>query len=825
MKHIARTIAWIGAAAMLFACSPEQIESLDESKLPQASELDVTVSVDQTTNYVTFKMNNTGVVPVWIFEATDPIDDASGAKVTGKKYAYQTNDLRLRFRNEGKHTVEVKAMNRNGISQGSKTIEFSLDETYRDPFNPAPYVKAISGGSTQNWIWNSVVDNHFGCGSVGNPLEWWQAKAGEKEGFLYDDVMTFDSEGNYTFHPGDGFAYANTGSEYMSEYNEGVDYLFPAEEKTTKYSFENEWNAAGIEEIYLVLEQGSILSYVPHKSAVENPRFMVMETKSSEMKKKLQLMSTVYTPSNKDGISWYYEFVPEGSIEGKEDPLYGKESKTWVIDNETAGYMGCGESVSNPTNWWSATPHDKDNWGVTDDELTFFKDGKYTFNPGEDGEIYVNWGSGYRQDVWDGTETDYDAPAEFQESTYTLGDDEDGEYIELPAGIFFSYLPNPAVLTTPTHLYIKELTPEKMVLVAKFDGISWQLIFRPKDGQGGGGEDEGDDPTDNTDYDVNGDTNLWKSATITPELWYSRDDWKGGLEPEFNLTEGNGFTVVIPEEVGGAEWMAQTKLKSGIATQEGKEYDLSATIVADEDMTITIKLTNDPEGADDVNAFFYDSAVSLKAGEAFTYRKHNLKQKEVGSNVMLIFDFGRSPIGSSIEVKDVLFQEHKEKGGSSYDIDGEGNLWKSASLTPEMWYSRDDWKGGLEPEFEILENNGFSVVVPEGVGGSEWMAQSKLISNIATSADKVYDFCATLLADEDMTITVKLTANPEGADDVNAFFYNGSVALKADTPFTFEMPEIKQKASSSNLMLIFDLGRSPIGSTFEATRICFQEHK
>ena len=105
------------------------------------------------------------------------------------------------------------------------------------------------------------------------------------------------------------------------------------------------------------------------------------------------------------------------------------------------------------------------------------------------------------------------------------------------------------------------------------------------------------------------------------------------------------------------------------------------------------------------------------------------------------------------------------------------------------------------------------------------MGQTKMISDVATSADKVYDFCATLLADEDMTVTIKLTSNPEESDDVHAFFYNGSVALEADTPFTFTMPSISQKQGSANLMLIFDLGRSPIGSTFKATGICFQEHK
>ena len=75
-----------------------------------------------------------------------------------------------------------------------------------------------------------------------------------------------------------------------------------------------------------------------------------------------------------------------------------------------------------------------------------------------------------------------------QEATYTLDSDDDGDYIELPAGIFFGYVPNKAVLETPTKLYIKELTQNKLVVVAKFDGICWQMIFRPKEGQGGGGE-------------------------------------------------------------------------------------------------------------------------------------------------------------------------------------------------------------------------------------------------------------------------------------------------------------------------------------------------
>ena len=477
MKTIWQYIAIAALAVSAAACTPEYPVP-NQAGLPQASDLDVTITVDQETNYVTFVMNNKGVVPVWIF-GDQKIDGKAG-----KKYSYTDNNVSLRFRDAGEYTLEVKAYNANGLSQGSLVKTFTLDNTYRDPFDPAPYVKAISNGASQTWIWNSAEAGHIACGPAGDPKGWWQVEPNGKKDFLYDDLMTFDSEGNYTYNPVDGQAYAKKDAEYPAGHAIlDDDYLFPAEKKTSKFTFENNWNEAGIEEIFLVLEPGSILSYVVHKSLVDEPRYQILETKTSAMKKKLQFMATASTPTNKDGISFYYEFVPEGSIAGADDPLFGKESKAWILDNETKGYMGCGGSIGNPLEWWNANPHEKDDYGVKDDVLTFFKDGKYVFDPGADGMVYCNWESDYHHELWDGGQnSDYDAPAEVQTSTYTLGSDADGDYIELPAGIFFSYVPNKAVLSEPTRLYITELTEAKMVLVAKFNGICWQFIFKPRDG-------------------------------------------------------------------------------------------------------------------------------------------------------------------------------------------------------------------------------------------------------------------------------------------------------------------------------------------------------
>jgi hypothetical protein len=49
--------------------------------------------------------------------------------------------------------------------------------------------------------------------------------------------------------------------------------------------------------------------------------------------------------------------------------------------------------------------------------------------------------------------------------------------------------------------------------------------------------------------------------------------------------------------------------------------------------------------------------VKLTAGEPLIYIRKGLTQAVSGDNVMLIFDFGRSPIGSTIVASDIIFME------------------------------------------------------------------------------------------------------------------------------------------------------------------------
>ena len=626
------------SAALMAACSPDYITP-DQAKLPQAADFDVQVEVNQETNYVTFYMNNNGIVPVWIVGATDPIDNANGSKVTGKNYAYTGNGLLLRFRDEGKHTVEVKAYNAHGISVGSQMVEFTLNNTYRDPFDPAPYIKALSDGSTKTWEWNHTVAGHFGCGPFGGTgTEWWSAGAEEKKDWsLYDDKITFGADGSYVYDPGDGQLYVNANSGIKPEYATGEDYLVPWEKTTATYSVESNWNDAGVEEIYITLPKGTPMSYVADQTELDDPRYLVLESKPADMKKCLKLVANLKTSGNPDGIAWHYEFVKEGSAGGDvTDPLYGKTSKTWVLDSEANGHLGCGPDQANAAGWWAAGPNEKAGFGLYDDEITFYADGKYVFNPGADGKIYINKevtaiGPGTTQSE------DYDIDWTVQESTYTLN----GDVLTFPEGVVIGYVANNESVTNPTYV-ITENTEDKLVIVANFSGISWQYIYKPKPDV----------------FDVDGPGNFWKSASVSMTYWYSPSDWSGGLNPETETLENNGLKVVIPEGIGGNEWQGQTVFHTDIPMSASKTYDFCVTVEADQDIpAMTFKLAW--EGNDNDHAAFYVNDFAVEAGEPATFKMESVVPDVDYDKVVLFVDLGRCTAGTTVTLTKICLQEHK----------------------------------------------------------------------------------------------------------------------------------------------------------------------
>ena len=86
--------ALVAVSTLAVGCTTDYIEP-DQTLAPNAENFDVTIDIDQETNYVTFTLNNKGMVPMFIFG-----DQAVDGKAN-KTHAYTGNGISLRFRDAG----------------------------------------------------------------------------------------------------------------------------------------------------------------------------------------------------------------------------------------------------------------------------------------------------------------------------------------------------------------------------------------------------------------------------------------------------------------------------------------------------------------------------------------------------------------------------------------------------------------------------------------------------------------------------------------------------------------------------------------------------
>ncbi len=848
MKKMVKYIVLAVATMFAVGCTPDY-PTLDESKLPLASELEVEIVVDQTTNMVTFTLKNEGLVPMWIFpEAGKPDDNAAK-----KAFSMTVNGYTARFRDAGTYSVEVKAYNTHGVSQGSINKEFTLENTYRDPFDQSKYMNAVAG----EWMWNSAVDGHFGCGSaVANPLDWWSCGANGKDGVgLYDDRMTFTADGKYTFNPGEGgTVYINWGANALyPDLWDGTetDYEVPMEEYTAGFHFENNWNDAGIEEIYLVLDEGANLSYIPHVEAVTtNTRYLVVDSKPADMRKKLNMVWYTATGNGGSAIAWKYEFVPAVKVVTPEEMLAGTDAagKVWVMDNTAKGHLGCGESVENPAGWWSAGPDEKAGFGLYDDEVTFCPDGKYIYNPGQDGKMYINWGV-TAIGPNPGAEPDIDIDWTLTESTYEF----DGSTITLAPETPLVYVPSDLVWSTPV-FHVTELTESHMTLVAENPGCYWQYKFRARDYKepeatiGGVAFDGGKAELDIAQGDVLDVTGIDLST-----IWIDPDffELSGAsslkflaMDGEYRIHKFDNWLKVVPleggdkatYEYGKALWV----IGDGGGKPEGEanligwgegDAPLPMARISENQYRITLWMkaeggsikvfgqsgwgaewTKDKYGTINGNGLFFIGDGIVEGQDNGNIYTDASNQKNAGYYTFFFTD-NDGILDMSVEAYVPVVPAQTQ-----WDPEADCNMWNTMTVEEMFYHYAPNWTVIGNPSLE--ENDGvYTISLPEATT-DQWQAQVAFRTDMTSSADKFYDFQVKMTSNlAHPGVTIKLT---QTGDD-NNFYCADRHALGEYEELVYRLENVPGK-DMPKISLFFDFGGCAAGTEIEIYDIIFQEH-
>ena len=811
MKHIFRYLGvTLLLAGIISACSPEKITHPSEAGIPSATQIEPVISVDQEINQVTFALpaGTKGLIPVWLFQ------DKTG---DWTQYSAQ-NGLKKIFTTAGDYSVRMHLMNSNGMSPDFVQKTFHIDNTI---MNFDKYNTMLTGGSQKEWRIDNSVAGHMGCGPSGTSgTEWWSANPDDKKDWgVYDNRMTFVLEGNvYQFDPGAaGTIYVNTGisSEPYGSHNtnDGNDYLYPVEAQTAEWS----WEVDG-EDLYLILPANTYWPYYANVDFIANPRFKVesISTKSADL------------VIDNGEIAWHFT-ITSGAAEVKFNGFnYNHEANLWKpVDAEGAHSY----SFFYAPGWTQ----------IADPEVSC-AGGKYTFSlPSATSE---QWQAQCfiipTTDLPLSAATNYDfscilnSSTDIKKVTLKLTDTtNDGNFlftenVNLTAfEDYVFYLSDlPGIDAAAVKMVFDfggnpdntEVSVSNIVLKDHAIDDGTVLPSVPEDPVAGPEE-----------YKYDSEANLWKAADAAHSYsFFYAPSWSQLPDPEVE-NNGNEYLLKLPSATF-AQWQAQFFIipDNPVALESSKSYDFSVVLNSTTDIrAVTLKLTD--VSSDD--NFLFTENVNLTAFEDYIFDLSDLPGIDAAA-VKMVFDFGGNPDNTEVTIKRIVLKDHAiddgtHKGGASGENPGGGldtsgtDIWDNAKVSYTWWYSMADWSGTLTPEISTI-SNGWKVVIPAGIGGSEWQGQTHFTLDAPASAAKKYDFCVTLNSSEACTCTVKLAW--EGNDTDHAFFYDGNVALSAYEDFQYIQSGVSPDADYDKLALFIDLGRTPAGAEVEIKDIHLYEH-
>lgn len=321
-------------------------------------------------------------------------------------------------------------------------------------------------------------------------------------------------------------------------------------------------------------------------------------------------------------------------------------------------------------------------------------------------------------------------------------------------------------------------------------------------------------------YEYDSPSNLWKNASLTPSYWFADGSWSQLTTPEVNLTNEE-ISFTCPSDMGNDQWQGQVHLSTNIPVSSSDTYDFSIFINPSADADVTVKVQKDG----DDNTFFVAQKEHFTAGGNF-YHFANLPGFD--GNLNLTLDFGGNA-GKSFVIQNVVFKKHGESNNvnlpdtpdcSWVAVDSPDNLWNGVNYSMDMWTSGADWNGGVANPEVVTEGNAIMLTYNEAPGTDQWKAQFKLKSNLSLEASKSYDYRVTLGSTATFFgATIKLT---NGADDT--FYIDPRVNLYANGNITFGFANLTGK-QLDDVMLVFDFGGCPAGTTITVKDIIVQEHR
>jgi len=759
-------------SAMTFtACSPDEFPSLTEAGIPVASayEDEIEIVVDQTTNQVTFNLNSKGSMPVWIID--------------GNKYS-TVNGMTKIYTVAGDYTVDVKIANANGVSDGTITKTFHVNDAL---LNLDQYMTFLAGTDSKEWKIAKNETGHIGYGETGSDgLGLYAAAPNEQAAMgLYDDVVTFDTEKAYIYNPGDGGTVAvNKDVTYFSESNpnDGNDFKVTVSQQNATFDFDIEGN-----ELYVTFPAKTLFPYIANDQVYEAPRYKVL----SMTPKRMELLS------DNGQVAWHY--ILTSGDETFSGFKYDHECNIWksaTVDAPVFWYAPGWSQIADPAYTLTGSIYK-----VTLPQATF-----------ETWQAQMKLNT----NIATNAATNYDFSVVLNSSknhnnvTIKLVDSsDDGNYFFAETVKLTAY---------EDYVFYKSdmagLDISKLQLVLDFGGneagteMMIKNIVIKEHSCDDGTVIPTEPPVDDVTWLEDSPSNMWRQATYTNFFYYA-PGWSQIADPEI-VVDNYKYTIKLPTATVD-QWQAQVAFKTTMATSSTKAYDFRCILNSTQAVKgVTVKLVL--EGDD--NTFYFTERIDLNAYEDYTFKMVNMPGIDM-DKVNLCFDFGGNPANTEVTVSGIVMQEHGA-GAVTWNPDSNCNFWKTMTYD-SFYYYAPGWSQIANPS--ITENgNSYSFSLPQATT-DQWQAQVAFKTDMTTNAATNYDFHCIINSSQNVAgVTVKLVL--DGNDDT--FYFADRIDLVAYEDYDFSkisMPGIDM----SKVNLFFDFGGNPANTDVTISNVILKE--
>ena len=625
MKNIFRLSALLGVVLAMTGCSEDKIVTVDPNGLPQASDYNINVSVDQTTNTFTLSVDNLkGVYPVWRVYANTRNPETPSVRST-------SHVVTGVIKNKGDYNVELQIGNRNGVSEGVRTAVIHIDKDMKDPnaFYGYKYDSAfnlwksanVSLGSTwfanNDWgelnpqpsveVSNEVIALHTPS-DMGNSQ--WQGQV-----HVVTDIPV-SSDTNYDFScyvdcqidcnvtvkvqkDGDDDTYFSVGPYPFKAGGDVFHFSdLPGFDGTLKIAFDfggypdTDFEISNIVFKDHANDDGTVFPEEGggEEGGGESFGGFVYDSDVNMWKAADIFLQSTWFANNDWG-----ELNPQPDVEVSND----------VIFLHTPAEMGNSQ--------WQGQVHVGTNIPVQADQNYDFSchlysdvAGKVTVKVQMDGNDDVMFGDmGAQKDIKAGDNVIYFMNQPGFDGTLKIAFDFGG--------------------LIDSDIEVSDIVFKN---AADDDGTAKPAVW--------------DDAK-----------NMWKGYDVTGLYYATGNDWSGLPDYEYERTD-DGYWIYLPTETMN-QWQAQMHIATDIMTDSSHKYDFKITFNCSNAIDgVTVKFH--PDGDD--GTFYMEDRVSCPAGKATTFKWENLFGIDADVPWVLTLDFGGNPADTEIEVSGIHFQEH-----------------------------------------------------------------------------------------------------------------------------------------------------------------------